>query len=323
MPKPNLTRSSSVRFLALVLLVALVVAGLRVPRTAYAATQRTWTGAHPPTTLSNPVNWAGNIAPAAGDDLFFPAGVKRKSIRNNYPNQSSFNAFNFSGSNYNLRKNSVTLTGGINTSNPTGTNQISLSIQLSGAQAFTSGNSGTTLILNGQVNLNANLLTLTGAGNVIGNGVVSGTGGITKNGTGVLTLAANNTYTGATTLTAGTLLVNGSQASSDVILIGGILGGTGRIGALSAPGGALKPGSSAAPGILSTGNVSLTPTSSFIVDLDGTSPGTGYRQLNVSGTVNLGGSLLDASANFQSAVGDTFTIISNDGNDPVVGTFAG
>src|SRR4029434_5508969 len=138
------------------------VSGLRVSRTVSASTQRTWTGAHPPTALNNPSNWAGNVAPVDGDDLFFPAGIKRKSIRNNYPNQTSFNSLNFSGSNYNLKKNSLTLTGGINTSNLTGSNTISLPLGLDGAQAFTPSNGGTTLTLNGQLNLNGSLLTIAG-----------------------------------------------------------------------------------------------------------------------------------------------------------------
>jgi hypothetical protein len=135
-------------------------------------------------------------------------------------------------------------------------------------------------------------------------------------------LAANNNYSGTTGVTAGTLLVNGSQSGSDVNLTGGTLGGTGRVGAITAVGGKIRPGTSA-PGILSGGNVTLNATTSFVVDLNGTTPGAGYRQLNVSGAVSLGSSELDASANFQSAVGDTFTIINNDGGDPVVGIFAG
>lgn len=321
MSKPNSTGASS-RFVSILLLAALLLTGLKLPTTAFAATQRTWTGAHPPTTLSSPGNWAGNVAPVEGDDLFFPAGIKRKSIRNNYPNLTSFSSLNFSGSNYNLRKNSLALTGGINTSNATGTNTISLPLRLDAAQAFTSGNSGTTLTLNGQLNLNGNLLTVTGAGNVVSNGVISNSGAITKNGTGTLTLSANNTYTGTTTLNAGTLLVNGSQSSSNVSVLGGVLGGSGRVGAITASGGSIRPGASL-PGILNTGNVSLNPATSFVVDLNGTSAGSGYRQLNVNGTINLAGSSLDASANFLSTVGDTFTIINNDGNDAVVGTFAG
>src|ERR1700752_5140193 len=161
----NLTRSTFSRFLTLVLLAALVISGLKLTQVAHAATQRAWTGAHPPTSLKSDSNWVGNVPPVAGDDLFFPAGPKRKSIRNNFPNQTSFGSLNFSGNNYNIRKISLTLTGGINTSNATGSNQISVQLLINGEQTFTSGHNGTTLNLNSQVNLNSNLLTVTGAGN--------------------------------------------------------------------------------------------------------------------------------------------------------------
>ena len=322
MSKSKLLRSLTTRLLSLLLVAAILVAGVRVFTTAHAATQRTWTGNNPPATFNNAGNWAGNVAPVAGDDLFFPAGVKRRSIRNNYPNNTGFNSLSFSGSGYNLRKNSLTLTAGINTSNPIGSNQVSLPIRLDSSQTFQSANAGTTLILNGQVNLDGNLLTIAGAGNTTANSVISSSGGILKSGSGILTLAGNNTYTGATAMTAGTLLMNGSQSSSEVVLTGGILGGIGHVGTITAAAGAIRPGLSA-PGILNSGNVTLALTTSLVVDLNGTTPGSGYRQLNVSGVVSLGGCVLNASANFQAAVGDTFTIINNDGVDPVLGIFFG
>ena len=319
----NLTRSKFARLLSLLLLAALVVSGLKVSQVAHAANQRTWTGAHPPTTLSSAGNWLGSIAPVAGDDLFFPADAKRKSIRNNFPNQTSFNTLNFSGSNYNLRKNSLSLVAGINTSNVSGSNQLSLPILITADQTFNSANIGTTLTFNGPVNLNSNVLTVAGAGNTRFAAVVSGSGGITKNGSGTLTLSSNNSYSGTTSMVAGKLIVSGSQPNSSVALSGGTLSGTGRAGAINATGGMIEPGSASAPGILNSGNVVLNPTTSLVIDLNGTAAGTGYRQLNVTGSVNLGGSVLDASANFQSVIGDQFTIVNNDGNDAVVGTFAG
>ena len=135
-------------------------------------------------------------------------------------------------------------------------------------------------------------------------------------------LRGNNTYTGTTTVNAGSLLVSGSQPGSDVILNGGILGGTGRVGAITAAGGTIRPGTST-PGILNSGNVTLASSTSLVIDLNGTIPGAGYRQLNENGAVSLGGSILNASANFQSAVDDEFIIINNDGGDAVVGIFSG
>ena len=61
------------------------------------------------------------------------------------------------------------------------------------------------------------------------------------------------------------------------------------------------------------------------MQLNGTTAGAGYDQLNVTGTVDLSslGSGLTGTAGFTPVAGTTFTIINNDGTDPVVGTFAG
>ena len=56
---------------------------------------------------------------------------------------------------------------------------------------------------------------------------------------------------------------------------------------------------------------------------DDVTPGTGYDQLNVTGTVNLTGSTLNLSLGFTPDVGTVFTLVNNDGVDAVVGTFQG
>ncbi len=155
-------------------------------------------------------------------------------------------------------------------------------------------------------------------------GIAAGSGGLTKLNTGTLILSGANTYTGTTTVSAGTLLVNGSQGSSAVSLNGGTLGGTGTVGAITstASGGTVSPGSG--PGILNSGNVNWSSGSpTFVVELNGTTAGSGYDQLNVTGTVNLTGATLTGTVGFTPANGSTFTIINNDGADAVTGTFAG
>ena len=57
--------------------------------------------------------------------------------------------------------------------------------------------------------------------------------------------------------------------------------------------------------------------------LNGTTAGTGYDQINVTGKVNLAGATLDVNLTFPPAIGSVFTLIQNDGTDAVVGTFAG
>lgn len=83
----------------------------------------------------------------------------------------------------------------------------------------------------------------------------------------------------------------------------------------------LRPGASA--GTLSTGNIQYASGSTYVVELNGATAGSGYDQVNTTGTVSLGGSTLSVSLGFTPSVGQSFTIIKNDGADAVIGTFNG
>jgi uncharacterized repeat protein (TIGR01451 family) len=188
---------------------------------------------------------------------------------------------------------------------------------LAGGGTVTSSAAGPVTLTEGGNN------TTTSFSGLIQNG--SGTVALTKLGTGTLTLSGANTYSGNTTVSAGTLLVNGSQASSAVSVDGGRLGGTGTVGPISstASGGTVAPGQSG-PGIFSSGNVNWSSGSpAFAIELNGTTAGSGYDQLSVTGTVNLSGATLSGTMGFTPPTGTTFTIINNDGADAIVGTFAG
>jgi autotransporter-associated beta strand protein len=213
----------------------------------------------------------------------------------------------------------LTLTWGSVT---TGTGALTL------AGNVVSNAAATAATITGNVSLGAATRTFTVAdGNpaqdLIVSAVLSGTGGLTKGGPGTLGLSAANTYPGTTTVTAGTLLVNGAQPGSPVSVTAGILGGTGRVGPITTTGGTVNPGSAGAGILNTTGNVAFNTTTTFAADLNGTTAGFGFDQLNVAGTVNLARSTLSAGLNFKSAVGNSFVIINNDGTDPIVETFAG
>ena len=124
-------------------------------------------------------------------------------------------------------------------------------------------------------------------------GVLTGTGGLNKRGSGTLELSAANTYTGATRVEEGVLVVSGSTAAnSSVTVAGGRLQGTGNIqGPVTVTSaGVLAPGNS--PGVLQTGSLTLASGGVLQIDIAGTTAGTGYDQLNVSGTVDVTGGVL-------------------------------
>jgi IPT/TIG domain len=158
---------------------------------------------------------------------------------------------------------------------------------------------------------------------------ISGSGELLSNG---MVLSGNYSFTGSTTLNTGNLQVDGSLAESAVDLGdsgNSTLSGTGTVAAIFVVAGDLSPGDTPNPGILSAdGDVLFTAFgndsgqgSVYTVQLNGSTAGTGYSQLNVSGQVNLGGGALDAFLGFTPTAGEQFTIIKS--TVPIVGTFGG
>ncbi len=165
-------------------------------------------------------------------------------------------------------------------------------LDLNGVNQSVAGLSGAG---SGNVSLGSGKLTVASAVNTAFAGVISGSGGgIIKQGSGALTLSGANTYSGGTTVSGGTLLVNGSLSSSSAVNVasGATLAGTGTVSGnvTLANGGILSAGISGS-GILNAGNLTLASGSNFNVDINSSIVGTGYDQLNVTGTVNLNGRL--------------------------------
>lgn len=118
-----------------------------------------------------------------------------------------------------------------------------------------------------------------------------------------------------------TVVVNGSVGEVTVDS-GGVLKGIGTVGALMVlDGGTVAPGQS--PGCLTASDTTFNPGSIFEVEIAGKTPCTEYDQLKVNGTVDAGTAKLDLKFlnGFKPGVGDKFTIIENDGTDPVSGAF--
>jgi hypothetical protein len=125
----------------------------------------------------------------------------------------------------------------------------------------------------------------------------------------------------------GTVIVNPGSYSGDVnvnraIDVRGVFTISGAL-TVTAAGASVSPGFS--PGIINSGNLSLTAGSNVNIEVNGPIVGTQYDQLNVTGTVSLGNANLNVVVGnaYNPSAGQTFTIVNNDGNDPVTGTFAG
>lgn len=208
-------------------------------------------------------------------------------------------------------------------------------------------NSQGTLDLNGQ---SETIDGLFGAGNVTNNGTAastlsvgagkettatfsgvikdgsSKTVALTKTGTGTQTLSGKSTYTGTTNISQGTLDVDGSLASPIVIGSSGTLTGSGTISGGVSGSGTNSFGNSPGFGIVNS-NFTLQSSSEFVVELEGTTAGTEYDQLRITGatsTLTLNNARLILLLGLDLADGSRFTIVNIEDNSlPVNGTFAG
>lgn len=154
-------------------------------------------------------------------------------------------------------------------------------------------------------------------------GPITGTGGFIKRGAGQFELGGDNTYAGATRVEQGGLSIEDDQPLSPVtVLAGAALDGIGTVGHLHA-----ESGATVSPGIfhipftypLTTSNVVMDAGSTLRIRLQNTS----NTVLNARGTVTLNNPNLVLHFGEVPKVGDTYTIVQNDGVDAVVGTFAG
>jgi hypothetical protein len=148
----------------------------------------------------------------------------------------------------------------------------------------------------------------------IGNGTTNISTTFTNTGIVVVatgTLSFSRAYvqtSGATVLATGTTLV----ATGGVLLQGGSLSGTGTINGNVINSGVVSPGGDGAAGVLTiNGNYTQTDTGVLRIDLGGTTVGTQYDQLHVSGSATLRGTLdVHLINNFSPVLGNTFQILT-------------
>jgi autotransporter-associated beta strand protein len=154
---------------------------------------------------------------------------------------------------------------------------------------------------------------------------ISGAGvALTKQGAGVMRIGSDSSYSGVTSIEAGEVIVDANVATSPFAVgTNGVLSGTGTVGPLiTQANGRVRPGANPGVGILSTGAAILT-NGALSIDINGPTAPAGHDMLMVTGSVTLTGAALDLTVASHLSPNALFTIVNNDGSDPVMGTFAG
>ncbi|HKX13188.1 MAG TPA: Calx-beta domain-containing protein [bacterium] len=294
------------------------------------AASRTWDdGGLGNNNWSAAVNWAGDVGPSNGDSVVFPSTLAGNS-HNDLTAGTDIAGITLAGTNYIIAGNAIDLSTSLLSSQSSGTNIFSIPLTLATDLVLTVQNSGTFLQINsaGTINTNGFDLTVGGQGATVINSVISGSGAVIKTGPGFFRLSQANTYTGGTVLNAGATEVtniSGSATGSGTVSVqnGAELQGDGAIsGAVTVEaGGEISPGDDE-PALLEVGDLTLEPSSVFIVQLNGPVPGTEYSGLDVVGSVTVGGAIFRLALGPDLVSGDEFIIIDNDSTDDVVGTFS-
>jgi hypothetical protein len=239
----------------------------------------------------------------------------------------------------------TTLTGGIY--NITGTFQFNNANIVTNAANITLTGTGSKIVnqsmANGIANFTTNAakgsLTIAGGRVFTPGGVFSNAGSLTLTGTGSkftssVNLANTGTFsvatgtavtlsgTGAFTQTAGKTTDDGTITASSVTLNGGTLFGRGFIVGPLQSSGIITPADSAttAGALTITGNYKQNAGGVLDIAIGGTTAGTNYDQLKVSGTATVGGTLnLSRLGSFVPTIGTQFDILTG---GTVTGTFS-
>ncbi len=195
----------------------------------------TWNGLGTNDDLLSGLNWSGGIAPAAsGDSLIFTGNIRLAPTLSTALSVASI-TFNSAAAAFTLGGTGVytlTAAGGLVNSS-SGTQTIGNALVF-GANQTWSTNVGS-LVLNGNINNNTALLTVSSTGTTTLNGVLSGAGGLTKSGSGTLLLNGANIYSGTTTLSGGNVVLGNDSAvgtsslkfsSSSLVVSTGVGGAT-------------------------------------------------------------------------------------------------
>jgi hypothetical protein len=278
----------------------------------------TWTGAVSGA-WSNPLNWSPQSVPSSSEALTFPSGASNLVMTNDLAPGTSVGQMTFNDA-YTLNGNELTLTGSVTTQ----TFICNAPLKLDTSIALIHFNDSR---YNGAINVNGQTLTINSYQFNAYLGSLNGSGSVVINGYGI-SIGSSGTFSGKI---KGDVDVVGDYPNATVT--GDRVSGSGTLGAVTV-GRVLSPGSwspsnttdSHVRGILQTGSLTLAPPgyntgeTGFFVDL---AAGSTSDQLRVNGTVSLSApvSLHVTITGAPPSNGQIFTIIDNDGTDPINGTF--
>jgi fibronectin-binding autotransporter adhesin len=181
----------------------------------------------------------------------------------------------------------------------------------------------------GQIQLGSGSLTFAGnnsvnLGSQDSNFRITGTAAssIHKKGSGTLTIYRGEEIENGNELTA--LHVESGKVrlfrywQGPVHVTGGTLEGSASTGMITNQGGTLSLSEMQSKGVNT-----LAGGGTYVCSLTSEVPGTGFGVIEVTGGINLTGMTLDLSVGYLPMNGSTYTLLDNDGSDPVIGTFNG
>ncbi|MCW1912601.1 autotransporter-associated beta strand repeat-containing protein [Luteolibacter sp. GHJ8] len=145
---------------------------------------------------------------------------------------------------------------------------------------------------------------------------------IRKKGNGFLTIYRNPEIENGDELTA--LHVESGKVAlyehwqGPIFVTGGSLEGAAETGPITSQGGNLKLTNMQSKGVTNIGS-----SGSYTCNLTSEVPGTGFGTMKITGEINLTGMTLNLSLGYLPMNGSTYTLLENDGTDPVIGSFNG
>lgn len=302
-----------------------VVLGWQLLLSPAPAALRTWSGAGANALWTTVSNWTGLVVPTNGDSVTFPAFALRRT--NTYNLDVSNLVLVTIASDYLLNDTgarTLPLSGGITHSANATSNSVLMPVSVNADLTMQVTPATATLFVEA-IRLNSNDLVLNGAGHLFLGPITNGTGTVTKLGLSTWITSSSNNFKGPTRVLAGTNILRGADFtnSASFTVSNATLRGVGRLPQLIVRNSARVEVGEPVGRLTVFNGLVATNAATLHFDLNGTTPGTGYDQLIVNGSVNLTNVTLSIANGFTPAVGASFIIVSNDLSDAVFGSFNG